>query len=117
MTTHKEEVDRLRMPGDEPTDADLRTDAELTRKELAETIAALGERMQVKARLQAAARQRMERVQAAGTELVGRLPDPVAQKVQPVWVTMVQRPAIPLGGLAAMFLVLRVVSKIRHRYR
>jgi ATP-dependent Lhr-like helicase len=39
MTTHKDEADRLRMPGGEPTDDDLRTDAELTRRELAETVA------------------------------------------------------------------------------
>ncbi len=33
----------MRMPGEEPTDDDLRVDAELTRQELAETVAALSD--------------------------------------------------------------------------
>ncbi|HEY7597137.1 MAG TPA: DUF3618 domain-containing protein [Actinophytocola sp.] len=115
MTTNKEEQDRLRMPGEEPTDADLRTDAELTRQELAETVAALGDRTHVKDRVQAATRQRMEQVEAAGTGLVGKLPDPVAQKLLPVWVIMIRRPAIPLGGIAAAITALMVWSKVRNR--
>ena len=118
MTSHddKKQEDRLRMPGEEPTDEDLRTEAELTRQELAETVAALGERADVKARVQTAAKERAEAVRAGGAELVDKLPDPVAAKVQPVWTTVSRRPAIPLGGLAALLVALFVWLRVRkHR--
>jgi len=115
MTTRKEEADRMRLPGGEPTDEDLRTDAELTRQELAGTITALGAKMDVKTRVRAAARQRAEAIQAGGAELVHRLPDPVAAKVEPVWTTVSHRPAIPLGGLVALLVTLLVWLKIRKR--
>lgn len=113
--THEEQADRMRMPGGEATDDDLRTDAESTRQELAETVAALGDRMDVKTRVQTAAKQRAEAVQAGGAELVDKLPDPVAAKVAPVWRSVSQRPAIPLGGLAALLAALVVWLKIRNR--
>lgn len=115
MTSHKQQTDRMRMPGEEPTDADLRTEAELTRQELAETVAALGAKTDVKSRVQTAARQRVEAIQTGGAEMVGRLPEPVAQRMRPVWTTVSHRPAIPLGGLAALVAALLVWLKIRKR--
>ncbi len=115
MTSHKQHDDRMRLPGGEPTDDDLKLDAELTRQELAETVAALGAKADVKSRVRTAARQRAAAIQAGGTELVGKLPDPVAQKVQPVWTTVSHRPAIPLGGLATLIVALLVWLKIRKR--
>jgi hypothetical protein len=115
MTTRKEQADRMRPPGGEPTDDDLRMDAELTRQELAGTVAALGAKLDVKTRVRTAARERAEAIQAGGTELVHKLPDPVAAKVEPVWTTVSRRPAIPLGGLAALLAALLVWLKIRSR--
>lgn len=119
MTEHKdarkEQADRMRLPGSEPTDEDLRTDAELTRQELAETVVALGERLDVKTRVQSAAKHRAEAIQAGGAELVDKLPDPVAAKVAPVWRTVSRRPVIPLGGLAALLAALLIWLKIRSR--
>jgi hypothetical protein len=93
--THEDtrQADRVRMPGDGPTDEDLRTDAELTRQELAETVVALGDRLDVKTRVRIATRRRAEAVRA----------------------TVSRRPAIPLGGLAALLTTLVVWLKIRHR--
>ena len=115
MTTKKEQADRLRMPGGEPTDEDLLVDAELTRQELGETVAALGAKMDVKTRVQAAAKEKADAVRTGGTELVNKLPDPVAQKVQPVWQSVSRRPAIPVGGLAVLLVTLLVWLKIRKR--
>ena len=114
MTSHEHD-ERTTMPGAEPTDEDLRTDAELTRQELAETVTALGAKADVKSRVQTAAKQRAEAIQTGGDELVSKLPDPVAERVLPVWTTMSQRPAIPLGGLAALFAALLIWLKIRKR--
>jgi len=115
MTSEKKQADRMRMPGEEPTDEDLRTDAELTRQELAETVAALSDKADVKTRVQRATKERVEAAQAGGTQLVSKLPDPVAEKVQPVWTTVSRRPAISLGGLAALLATLLVWLKIRRR--
>lgn len=115
MTPHKQRDDETRVPGEEPTDNELQAEAEQTREELAETVAALGAKTDVKGRVQTAARQRAAAIQAGGTELVGKLPDPVAEKVQPVWTSVSHRPAIPLGGLAALIAVLLVWLKVRKR--
>jgi len=103
------------MPGSEPTDEDLRTDAELTRQELGETVAALGAKMDVKTRVQEAAKEKADTVRAGGTELVNKLPDPVAQKVRPAWEGMSRRPAIPAGGLVALVVALLIWRTIRRR--
>lgn len=119
MTAHKDSKqpsDRMQMPGGEPTDEDLRTDAELTRQELAETVSALGDKLDVKSRARTAAKQRAEAIQSGGAELVDKLPDPVAAKVQPVWQTVSHRPMIPLGGLAVLLTALIVWLKIRSRH-
>lgn len=105
--------DRLTMPGHAPTDEDLRHDAELTRQELAETVAALGEKANVKARVQVAAHEKAEALRERGDELVERLPEPVATRVRPVVDGVTRRPMIPLAGLLALILVLRFWLKHR----
>ena len=104
MTDKRE---RLTMPGEGPTDEDLRLDAELTRQELAQTVAALGEKADVRARVQKVAHERAEALRERGDELVERLPDPVATRVRPVMTGATRRPIIPLAGLIAVILVLR----------
>ncbi|MGH3756973.1 DUF3618 domain-containing protein [Actinophytocola sp.] len=113
--TRRGHDDRMRPPGAAPTDEDLRTDVELTRQELAETVAALGAKADVKTRARTAARDRAEAIRTRGTELVNTLPEPVARTVRPVWTTVARRPAIPLGGLTVLVTVLVVWLRIRHR--
>jgi hypothetical protein len=108
-----EKDDRLTMPGQAPTDEDLRLDAELTRQELAETVAALGEKANVKARVQEAAHEKAEALRERGDELVEKLPEPVATRVRPVVDGATRRPLIPLAGLLAFLLVLRFWLKRR----
>lgn len=112
MTTHKHD-DRMRRPGEGPTDEDLRTDVELTHQELAETVAALGTKADVKTRVRTAARERAEAIRTRGTELADTLPDPVARVVRPVWTTVSRRPAVPLGGVAVLAGALVVWLKVR----
>ncbi|HEY0449693.1 hypothetical protein [Actinophytocola sp.] len=114
MTSHGAE-DRMRMPGEGPTDEDLRMDAELTRQELAQTVAALGAKADLKTRVRAAARERAEAIQAGGAELVSKLPDPVAQRVAPVWTTVSHRPAISLAGLVALIAMFGIWLRARRR--
>ncbi len=106
--------DRMTMPGDTPTDEDLRHEAELTRQELAETVSALGEKADVKARAQRVAHEKTEELRAKGDELVGKLPEPVATRVRPVVDGATRRPVIPLAGLLALLIVLRIWLKRRH---
>ncbi|OLF14644.1 DUF3618 domain-containing protein [Actinophytocola xanthii] len=109
----KRQQDRMAMPGGEPTDEDLRLDVELTRQELAETVAALTEKADVKGRVQSAAHRKAEAIQTKGEELVGKLPEPVATRVAPAWRTMSTRPAIPLAVLAALIALLTAWSRRR----
>lgn len=115
--TSEQQDNRMTMPGEQPTDEDLRHDVELTRQELARTVAALGEKADVKGRARAAAHRRTEAIQTAiqtrGDELVGKLPDPVAVKVAPAWHTVSHRPAVPLAGLAALVALLMAWQRIR----
>jgi len=114
MTDHTtDDTNRMVMPGGEPTDEDLRHDVELTREELAHTVAALAEKADVKGRVKAEAHRRAEAARTRGDELVGKLPEPVAAKVAPAWRTASHRPAIPLGGLAALLAALLVWLKLR----
>lgn len=105
--------DRLTMPGQGPTDEDLRRDAELTRQELAETVAALGEKADVKARVQRVAHEKAEELRERGDELVERLPEPVATRVRPVVTGATRKPMVPLATLIAFVLVLRFWLKRR----
>jgi hypothetical protein len=105
MTTEKR--DRLTMPGEPPTDEDLRTDAELTRQELAATVAALSE----KADLKAQAHKKAEQLRERGDELVEKLPPPVATRVRPVMDVLTRNPALTAAGLVAALLVLRRLLK------
>lgn len=113
--TSKQEKDRLAMPGTEPTDEDLRHDAELTRQELAETVVALSHKADVKGRVQDAAHKHAEALRERGDELVDKLPDPVATKVRPVVDTATRKPMIPIAGLVALLLVLRMWLNRRKR--
>jgi hypothetical protein len=107
--------ERLTMPGQEPTDEDLRQDVELTRQELAATVAALGEKADVKARVQHAAHEKAEALRERGDELVGKLPDPVATRVGPVVTGATRKPMIPLATLLAIIVALRFWLKRRSR--
>jgi hypothetical protein len=104
-----DERERLTMPGQGPTDEDLRHDAELTRQELAQTVATLGDKVNVRAR----AHEKAEALRERGDELVERLPDPVAERVRPVVSTATRRPMIPLMVLLALVLLIRRIR--RHR--
>jgi len=97
--------ERMTMPGQAPTDEDLRMDAELTRQELAQTVAALGDKVDIKAR----AHDKVEALRRRGDELAEKLPEPV----RPVMTTAVRRPVIPLAALVALLLVLRQLLKRR----
>jgi hypothetical protein len=97
--------ERMTMPGQAPTDEDLRMDAELTRQELAQTVAALGDKVDIKAR----AHDKVEALRQRGDELAEKLPEPV----RPVVTTAVRRPVIPLAVLVALLLVLRQLLKRR----
>ena len=108
-----EKDERLTMPGQPQTDEDLRQDAELTRQELAQTVAALGEKADVKARVQRAAHEKAEVLRERGDELVEKLPEPMATRVRPVVTSATQRPMIPLASLIAFVLVLRFLLKRR----
>lgn len=117
-----EKQDRLTMPGEGPTDEDLRQDAELTRQELAQTMAALGDKVDVKARahdkadeLRERAHEKAEELRERGDELVSKLPDPVATRVRPVVTGATRKPMIPLAGLLAFILALRFWLKRRNR--
>jgi hypothetical protein len=107
------DTDRMAMPGGAPTDEDLRHEAELTRQELAETVSALGEKADVKARAQRVAHEKAEELREKGDELVAKLPEPVAAKVRPVVDGATRRPMIPLAGLLALIIALRVLLKRR----
>jgi hypothetical protein len=111
----KQEQDRLTMPGEPPTDDDLRKEAELTRQELAETVAALGEKADVKGRVQKVAHEKSEELQQRGDELVDKLPDPVAEKVRPVVSGATRKPVVPLAALLAIILALRFWLRRRNR--
>jgi hypothetical protein len=112
--TSKQEHDRLTMPGHAPTDEDLRHDAELTRQELAGTVAALGEKADVKARVQKAAHEKTEALRERGDVLVDKLPEPVATKVRPVVSGAARQPLIPIAGLIAILVALRIWLKRRN---
>jgi hypothetical protein len=114
-----EENKRLTMPGQGPTDEDLRLDAELTRQELAQTVAALGNKVDIKARahekagaLRDRAHEKVEALREQGDELVERLPDPVAERVRPVVRNATRTPVLPLAALLALLLL---VWRLRRR--
>ena len=107
------EAERMTMPGEPPTDEDLRQEAELTRQELAQTVSALGDKADVKARAQRMAHEKTEELREKGDELVAKLPEPVATRVRPVVDGAARRPYIPLAGLIALLVALRVWLKHR----
>lgn len=98
-----------------PTEEDLRHDAEVTREELAQTVTALGEKADVKARAQRVAHEKAEELREKGDELVGKLPEPVATRVRPVVDGATRHPLIPLAGLVAVLVALRIWLKRRNR--
>jgi hypothetical protein len=110
-----DEQDRMTMPGQGPTDEDLRLEAELTRQELAQTVAALSEKADVKGRVQQAAHEKAEALRERSDELVDKLPVPVATRVRPVVTGATRKPMIPLASLLAFILVLRFWLRRRNR--
>jgi hypothetical protein len=101
--------ERLTMPGQGPTDDDLRQDAELTRQELAQTVSALADKVDVKARAHDKAEEVKAELRERGDELAAKLPEPV----RPVVTTATRKPLIPLGVLLALVLILRIIRKRR----
>jgi hypothetical protein len=104
------------MPGKGPTDEDLRLDAELTRHELAETVSALADKVDVKARVhdkaeevKARVHEKAEELRERGDELAEKLPEPV----RPVVTTATRKPLIPIALLLALVLVWRRIRKHR----
>jgi len=128
-----DERDRMTMPGAAPTNEDLRLDAELTRQELAETVAALGDKVDVKARaqhkteeLKARAHEKTEEVKAVAArktvelqeksdEMVAKLPPPVAEKVRPAVDVATRNPAVTAGAAAGIIALLIVLLRILKR--
>ena len=106
MTDKRE---RLTMPGNGPTDEDLRQDAELTRQELAGTVAALADKVDVKARTH----EKAEQLRTRGDELAQNLPKPL----RPIVTTSTRKPLIPLAVLVALILVLRRMTKHRGKHQ
>lgn len=105
---------RMTMPGEAPTDEDLRQEAELTREELAQTVSALGDKTDVKARAQRVAHEKAEELREKGDELVDKLPDQVATRVRPVVDGATRRPLIPIAALVALLVALRIWLKRRN---
>ncbi|MFL6120963.1 DUF3618 domain-containing protein [Actinophytocola sp.] len=105
-----DEQERLTMPGQAPTDEDLRMDAELTRQELAQTVAALGEKVDIKAR----AHDKGEALRERGDELTDKLPEQIRPVAAPVVTTATRRPALSLAVLLALVLVLRRVFRSKN---
>lgn len=64
MSSNGDRSARYVMPGDSPTDADLRPDIELTRVELGQTVSDLAAKADVKARASDAANRAAEPVRA-----------------------------------------------------
>jgi Protein of unknown function (DUF3618) len=107
--TDKQE--RLTMPGQAPTDEDLRLDAELTRQELAQTVAALGDKVDIKAR----AHDKVEELRERGDELTRKLPEQIRPVAAPVVSTATRRPAVSLAVLLALVLLLRRLFRSKDR--
>ncbi|TDV57247.1 DUF3618 domain-containing protein [Actinophytocola oryzae] len=103
--TDRTEKDRLTMPGQPPTDEDLRTDVELTRQELAQTVSALSDKADIKARAQG----KVAELRTKGDELAEKLPEPV----RPVVTTATRKPVITLAALVALLVLLRQLLKRR----
>ncbi|GAB3448157.1 DUF3618 domain-containing protein [Actinophytocola sediminis] len=112
MTDRRHE-ERMTMPGQPPTDEDLRNDAELTRQELAETVAALGEKVDVPGRVRDTVHESGQAIEHTGAVLVAKLPDPVEAKLAPAWRTVVHRPGLAVGGLTALIAVLVAWRQLR----
>jgi pyridoxal biosynthesis lyase PdxS len=94
MTRTKAEQDRYTLPGSPPTDEDLRHEAELTRAEIGETVAALRHRADVKARLREAAQHRMALLHDAMSATTDR-----AHRVAG---TVRAHPVLAAGGVATI---------------
>lgn len=109
----KQDRDRMVMPGDGPTDEDLRHDVDLTRQELADTVDALADKADIKGRARRAGQEKVTALHDRGQELAGRLPDPVAERVRPMLTAAARRPAATVGGLALLLVLLRVLSRRR----
>ena len=117
-----DDQERLTMPGQPPTDEDLRLDAELTRQELAQTVAALGDKVDVKARAHdkiEALRERgdelTQKLGERGDELTQKLPEQIRPAAEPVVSTVTRKPAVTLAVLLALVLVLRRILRSKDK--
>jgi hypothetical protein len=61
--THTDRRDRLTLPGNGPTDEDLEIEIDLTRHEISDTVTELAHRLNVKRRVETAARRNAQAAQ------------------------------------------------------
>ncbi|MGE2733389.1 DUF3618 domain-containing protein [Mycolicibacterium vaccae] len=87
-------------PGPDAGVDEIQADIERTREELADTVGALSDKMDVKARAQ---------------EKVAHTKEAVAQRSHEVVDTAKARPAIPLGAIAAAVAAIGLVIWLRRR--
>ncbi|ASR36346.1 hypothetical protein BAY61_16530 [Prauserella marina] len=104
MTGDERRRQRYALPGGEPTDDDLRLDAELTRAELAETAAAVLRKANVADRVRDTAEDRLRLVRGKTVAL--------AERARASAGSVSARSTLVVGGL---FVVVVLVVRIRRR--
>jgi hypothetical protein len=98
-----EQRDRLALPGEGPTDEDLRHEVELTRQELGDTVAELMYKVDMKARVREAAQRKLALLNDATNTAAGHAHD--------LAMTVRRHPVVIGGGalaMAALLVLLRV---------
>jgi hypothetical protein len=95
MTSRERQAQRNALPGEGPTDEDLEVEVELTRRELSDTVAALVQRMDVKARVESATHRQADRVW--------------------LWARQRRTPLIAASGGLALAVTVLLVGLIRRR--
>jgi hypothetical protein len=99
-----EQRDRLALPGEAPTDEDLRHEVELTRQELGDTVAALMYKVDVKARMREAAQRKLALLHDATST--------AAEQAHDLVMTARRHPVV-IGGGALVMAALLVLLGIR----
>lgn len=96
-----------------PHDAnEARTDIELTRQELGDTVQALAEKANVPAR---AKEQFHERSEQARSKMRDTLPPQAADRVEQAASTIGRNPAPVIGGVVAAVILVRLIMRRRKR--